>query len=107
MTKWAVETVDYYDSECYRDTLEMGLSLFDTRRDAIRELNRVILDDWTTEVDVDGEKKMLADCQGMSETDSVKYSSWYYSGDGTIAWAFYPSGGGHKAEVFEIDVDQP
>lgn len=105
MTKWAVQTVDYYDSECYRDTLEAGVDLFDSRRDAIRELNRVIREDWTTEVDVDGETKMLADCQGMSETDSVKYSAWYYSEDGMVAWAFCDNGSGHKGEVFEIEVE--
>ena len=104
MKKWAVQTVDYYEPECYRDMLETDVSLFDTRRDAIRELNRTIRDDWTTEVDVGGETKMLADCQGMSETDSVKYSSWYYSEDGTIAWSFYDNGCGHKGEVVEIEV---
>ena len=104
MSRWAVKTADYYDGECYRDTLETDVSLFETRREAILELNRVIRDDWTTEVDVDGETKMLADCQGMSETDIVKYSAWHYSEDGTIAWAFIDNVSGHKGKVVEIEV---
>ena len=104
MKKWAVQTVDYYECECYRDSLEMGLKLFDTRLEAIDELNRVIRQDWTTEVEVDGETKMLADCYGMSETDSVKYSSWYYSEDGTLAWSFWDNGSGHKGEVVEVEL---
>lgn len=105
MIKWAVQTVDYYESECYRDTLEMDVKLYDSKLDAIDELERIIRDDWTTEVDVDGETKMLADCRGMSETDSVKYSSWHYSEDGTLAWSFYDNGSGHKGEIVEIEVN--
>ena len=106
MTKWAVQTVDYYEPECYRDPIETGLKLFDTRLEAIDELNRVIREDWTTEVEVDGETKMLADCYGMSEDYSVKYSSWYYSDDGTLAWSFYDNGSGHKGEVVEVELKE-
>ena len=104
MTKWAVQTVDYYEQECYRDSIEMDIRLFDTKLEAVEELNRIIRDDWTTEVDVDGDVRMLADCPGKSEMESEKYSSWYYSEYGTWAWAFNSSGG-HKGEVFEIEVD--
>ena len=106
MKKWAVRTVDYYESECYRDSLEMGLKLFKTKLEAVEELNRVIREDWTTEVEVDGDTRMLADCPGMSETDSVKYSSWYYSEDGTLAWSFYGNGSGHKGEVIEVEFEK-
>ena len=64
MTKWAVQTVDYYESECYRDSLEMGLKLFKTKLEALNELNRVIREDWTTEVDIDGEYRLYCDYQG-------------------------------------------
>lgn len=104
MKKWAVQTVDYYECECYRDSLEMGLKLFKTKLEALNELNRVIREDWTTEVEVNGETKKLADCPGMSETDSVKYSSWYYSEDGALAWSFYDNGSGHKGEVVEVEL---
>ena len=104
VTRWAFRTVDYYESECYRDSLEMGLKLFDSKLKAMEELNRVIREDWTTEVDVNGETKMLADCYGMSEDDSIKYSAWYYSEDGMLAWSFYDNGSGHKGEVVEVDL---
>ena len=106
MKKWAVQTVDYYESACYRDSLEMGLKLFKTKLEAVEELNRVIREDWTTEVEVDGNTRKLADCPGMSETDSVKYSSWYYSEDGTLAWSFCDNGSGHKGEVIELEFEK-
>ena len=104
--KWAVQTVDYYEGENYRDSLEMAVKLFNTEEEAIRELNRAIRCDWTTEVVVDEEYVYLADCRGMSElVDSVKYSEWYYSDDGKLAWAFYGAGSGHKGEVFEVELE--
>lgn len=104
--KWAVQTVDYYEGETYRDSLEMDVKLFNTEEEAIRELNRAIRCDWTTEVVVDEEYVYLADCRGMSEQiDSVKYSEWYYSDDGKLAWAFYGAGSGHKGKVVEVELE--
>ena len=45
MKKWAVQAADYYESECYRDTLEMDVKLYDSKLDAIDELERIIRDD--------------------------------------------------------------
>lgn len=104
MIKWAVKTADYYNDECYKDSLETSIKLFDTEKEAIDELMRIIRNDWTTEVYVGGEVKSLADCRGMSEYESSKYSQWSYSGDGKIAWAFDESGSGHKGEVVEVAV---
>lgn len=106
MKRWAVQTVDYYESECYRDSLELGLNLFATKLDAVKELNRVIREYWKAEVYVDGDHRNLADCIGMSETGSVKYSSWNYSDDGTTAWSFDDSGNGHKGEVVELEFEK-
>lgn len=103
--KWALQTVDYYGDENYRDSIAMDLELFDSEVEAIEALERTIRRDWTTEVEVDGEYVPLADLRGQSQEDNVKYSEWNYSEDGRLAWVFYGAGSGHRGEVVSIMID--
>ncbi len=104
MKLWALKVAYCYSDECYRDTLCMDVSLYSNKDLAIGALNQTIRSDWTTEVDTEDGVKALADCRGMSESDSTKYSSWHYSEDGTEAWAFFGDGHGYKGEVVELEV---
>lgn len=81
-------------------SLEMDVKLFLNEADAVKELNRTIRDDWTTEIMVDGETKKLADCPGVS------LESAYYSDDMKMAWAFFWGGDdhGYKGEVVKMEV---
>ena len=103
---WCVKSIYLYNDESPRDTLECDVCIFRTKEEAVKELNRIILEDWTAEVDVDGETKMLADCMGMCEDVgcSPKWSDWYYSEDGTKAWFMYDGTHGYKGEVEEIEI---
>jgi hypothetical protein len=106
MKIWCVKVSYWYDQEAPRDTLECDVKLFSSKKAAVDELERVIREDWTTEVEVDGETKRLSDCRGMQEggsDSSRKYCDWYYSEDGTLAWTFFWNSHGYKGEVVEVD----
>ena len=105
---WAVQVSYHYGEESYKDELETDVKLFTNFADAVKELERVIRHDWTAEVEGDDymHPKSLADMRGhASDEDSVKYSDWYYSEDGTTAWAFYSDGHGYKGEVVQLPVN--
>lgn len=105
MKVWLVKVAYWYDAEAPRDTLECDVKAFLSENAAIKELERVIREDWTTEVDVEGDAKSLADCRGMQQDNvSRKYSDWYYSEDGKLAWGFFSGSHGYKGEVVEIEV---
>jgi hypothetical protein len=105
---WAVKVSYHYGEESYRDELETDVKLFANFNDAVKELERIIRDDWTAEVEGDDymHPKSLADMRGhASDEDSIKYSHWYYSEDGTTAWAFYDDRYGYKGEVVQLPVN--
>ena len=105
---WAVKVAYHYGDESYQHELDTDVKLFLDKNKAIKELERVIRDDWTAEVEGDDylHPKSLADMRGhASDEDSVKYSHWYYSEDGTVAWAFYTDGHGYKGEVVQLTVN--
>lgn len=104
MRLWCVKVSYYYAGECCRDTLETDVKLFESRDKAVKALEDIIRHDWMSEIPVDGKVRNLADCRGMPE-DGVapsKYSDWYYSEDGEMAWCFLSTGSGYKGEVVEI-----
>jgi hypothetical protein len=87
---YAVKTAYYYDGEAPRDTLAIDVVLCDSKEDAVAKLNDIIRNDWTTEVYLKGieDPKPLADCMGMQEDqENMKWSDWFYSEDGTLAWS--------------------
>ena len=105
---WAVKVSYHYSEESYQHELDTDVKLFRKKEDAIKELERIIRDDWTAEVEGDDylHPKSLADVRGQaSDEDDVKYSHWYYSEDGTVAWAFYTDGHGYKGEVVELTIN--
>ena len=107
MRSWCVKTAYWYDEESPRDTLECDVKMFESEKDAVKELRRAIREDWTSEVEVNGRTRLLANCRGKSERDTVKWSDWYYSEDGKLAWFYHKSGGGYKGWVEEIEVPEP
>lgn len=109
MKLWCVKVAYYYGEEAPSDELAMDTKLFKSEEEAVKELERVIREDWTTEVRVDDDdkRKSLADCRGMQEDeDSRKYSEWYYSEDGKLAWVQYGSTHSYRGEVVEIEVPE-
>lgn len=106
MKLWCVKVAYNYGEETPEHSLEMDVKLFSSEAEAIKELNRTIRDDWTTEIVVDGEEKKLADCPG------TRLESAYYSEDMKMAWAFFWDGEdgwsdhGYKGEVVQIEVKE-
>ncbi len=100
MKLWGVKVAYHYGDEMPAHSLEMDVKLFPNEAEAIKELNRTIRDDWTTEIMVDGEVKKLADCPGASRESAC------YSDDMRSAWAFFWDGDdhGYKGEVFQIEI---
>ena len=81
------------------------MKLFASEDAAVRELNRAIREDWTSEIEIDGETKSLADLRGMQQDeDSRKYSDWYYSEDGKLAWHQCGSSFSYRGEVVKLEV---
>lgn len=105
---WCVKTAYYYGEESPRDTLECDVKLFASKEEAVKELERIIRHDWMTEVFVtdEDERKMLADCRGKYEYASIKWSDWYYSEDGTLAWSYDGTAHGYKGWVEEKIIDE-
>lgn len=103
---WAVMESCHYGYESYRDELSTGVRLFKDKAKAIEELERIIRNDWTVEVDVDGETKSLADCRGYPYDDYPKHSECHYNEDGTLAWAFFSDDHGYRGEVCEVKVNE-
>jgi len=104
MKLWCVKVTYYYDEEAPRDTLECDVKLFTNEEDAVKELNSIIANDWTAEVEVNGDTKLLADCRGMQQDESSRrFSDWYYSEDGKLAWAVGTTHA-YKGQVVEIGV---
>ena len=106
MTKmWCVNVAYWYGDESPRDMLECSVKLFLSKEEAVDELNKIIANDWTTEVEVNGETKLLSDCRGMQQDeDSGKYSEWYYAEDGTLAWVQHGTAYAYKGWVLEVEV---
>ena len=109
MKLWCVKVAYYYEEESPRDTLECDVKLFASKEEAVNELERAIRRDWTVELEVNenGEDvtKELADCRGKYEYASIKWSDWYYSEDGTLAWS-YCGTHGYKGWVEEIEIPE-
>lgn len=105
MEIWCVKTACYYYCESPSDEIACDVKLFAYEEDAIGELNRVIREDWTSEVEMDGETKSLADCRGMQQDKgSRKYSDWYYSKDGKLAWHLCEGSFSYRGEVVKLEV---
>lgn len=100
---WCVKESNWYAEGAPRDELCTTVRLFRTREEALEEISRIIREDWTSEVVVDGESKPMADCKGMAEQDSVKWSDWYYSEDGALAW-FTRGSASYRVEANEIEL---
>lgn len=105
MKLWAVKEACRYGYESYRDELSIGTRLFTTKEAAVKCLNDIIRNDWTVEVEVDGETKQLADCMGYPYDGHPKHSECHYNEDGTLAWAFFSDDHGYRGEVCEVDID--
>ena len=104
---WCVKESCYYYEESPGRELACGVKLCRSEEDAIMELNRMIREDWTSEVEIDGETKSLADCRGMREDpDSRNFSEWYYSEDGKLAWHRYLFRFSYRGEVEKLEVEE-
>ena len=102
---WGVNVACWYGGEAPSAELACDVKLCRSKEDAIKELNRIIREDWTSEIEIDGETKSLADLRGMQQDeDSRKYSEWYYSEDGTLAWHQCGSRFSYRGEVVKLEV---
>lgn len=102
---WCVKTACYYYGESPSDEIACDVKLFASEEAAVRELNRAIREDWTSEIEIDGETKSLADMRGMQQDeDSRKYSDWYYSEDGKLAWRLCDGSFSYRGEVVKLEV---
>ena len=105
MEIWCVKVAYRYGDEAPSAELACDVKLCMSEKDAINELNRIIRKDWTSEIEIDGETKSLADLRGMQqEEDSRKYSEWYYSEDGKLAWQQCGSSFSYRGEVVKLEV---
>lgn len=105
MKLWCVKVAYWYGDEPPSSTLECDVKLFLSKEEAVDALNKIIANDWTTEVEVNGETKLLADCRGMQQDEnSRKYSEWYYAEDGTLAWVEYGTTHAYKGWVAGAEV---
>lgn len=105
MELWCVKVACWYGEEAPGAELACDVKLCRSEEDAIKELNRVIREDWTSEIEIDGETKSLADLRGMrQDEDSCKYSEWYYSEDGKLAWHQCGSDFAYRGEVVKLEV---
>ncbi len=105
MQIWCVKTAYYYYCESPSEEIACDVKLFASEEDAVRELNRIIREDWTSEVEVNGDTKSLADCRGMQQDEgSRKYSDWYYSEDGKLAWHLCDGSFSYRGEVVKLEV---
>lgn len=107
---WVAVSTFLYPDESYKDTLISSVEIFHSKEEAVACLNKTIRENWTVEVAVatNGKwkclvTKSLADCRGLSEFGG-KHSSWSYSEDGCLAWAFFEDGHGYKGEVTRLEV---
>ncbi len=100
MKLWCVKVAYHYGEEMPEHSLEMDVKFFLSEAEAIKELNRTIREDWTTEIMVDGDVKKLADCPGTIRESAC------YSDDMKSAWAFFWDGDdhGYKGEVVQIEI---
>lgn len=98
-----VVRVCYYEPDnSFKDTLLMDTFACESEAEAIAQLERVIRDDWTAEVETDSGAVSLADCRGQTQGDYGQHGYWSYAKDGKTAWMFYSNGYGYKGEVVEL-----
>jgi hypothetical protein len=102
---WCVKTACFYHGESPINEIACDVKLCASEEDAVRELNRVIREDWTSEVDVGGDTKSLADCRGIRlNEDSLNYLEWHYSEDGKLAWHLCDRAFSYRGEVAKLEV---
>lgn len=105
---WAVRQAYYYADESPMNAMLITESFFTDEESAIKELESIIRNEWTTEVERTNEMGErwavpLADLRGyQSDTQSMKWSDVYYSEDGRCAWVQHSTGTTYKAEVVEV-----
>lgn len=69
-------------------SLWSAATVFSDFGEAVKFVEHVVRDEWNVDVDVDGDKKPLADCRGYTYPEgAVKWSHVHYEDDGTAAWA--------------------
>lgn len=91
--QWAVVQSEYWPGEAPSRTLFGSFAIFDTKEEAVAFIEKVIREEWTTEVEMPTEEdeyhqEPLADHRGyQSDEDSMKWSDVCYAEDGTEAWA--------------------
>lgn len=105
---WAVRQAYYYADESPMNAMLITENFFTDEESAIKELESIIRNEWTTEVERTNEMGErwavpLADLRGyQSDTQSMKWSDVYYSEDGRCAWVQHSTGTTYKAEVVEV-----
>jgi len=105
MDIWCVKVAFWYGGEAPSAELACDVKLCKSEEEAVKELNRIIREDWTSEIEIDDETKSLADLRGMQQDeDSRKYSEWYYSEDGKLAWQQCGSSFSCRGEVVKLEV---
>lgn len=101
---WIVQECCYYPDEPCGRILTMSVRPYASEEDAVKILEEVIRNEWTTTVlDGIGGEVALADKRGYADCPGdPKRSEVYYSKDGKTAWAFFSDGHGYKGEVVQI-----
>lgn len=91
--KWAVIQSEIYPGMGNGNGMWAGFTLFDGKESAIKFIEKVIREEWTTTIKIPTEndefrEELLADHRGYhSDAFSEKWSEVCYSEDGTLAWA--------------------
>lgn len=108
---WAVRQAYYYADESPMNAMLVEESFSLDEESAVKELESIIRNDWTTEVEQTNDKGEvwavpLADLRGyQSDPQSIKWSEVYYSKDGKCAWVQHSTGTTYKAEVVEVRIE--
>lgn len=90
-TKWAVLQCETGYGDGNGDA-SVFCTIFDDRDAALKYINDVIRNEWTTTVTIPTEEdefheELLADNKGFaSDEDSIKWSEVHYDEDGEVAW---------------------
>ena len=108
---WAVRQAYYYADESPMNAMLVEEGFFPDEESAIKELEGIIRNDWTTEVERTNERGEtwavpLADLRGyQSDSRSIRWSEVYYSEDGKCAWVQHSTGTTYRAEVVEVIIE--